>query len=102
MLEDMKLLLGITSADKDELLELLIRQATNYAKMYAGLQDTTPALKTCIVKMAIYDYNRLGTEGLNSESYSGTSYNYTDGYPQEIMTFLESCKTNLGEIKILW
>lgn len=84
MLENVKLLLGITSADKDELLELLISQATAEAKQMTQ-NDDTQALKVVITKMVIYNYNRLGTEGLNSESYSGVSYSYSADYPESLL-----------------
>lgn len=105
MLEDMKTLLGITEEDttKDDLLELLIKQASNFAKLYTGLESSTPALKTCIVKMAIIDYNRLGTEGLESESYSGTSYNYSATYPDTVLAMLDKIKSQgKGRIGIFW
>lgn len=103
MLEDIKVLLGITGEDKDELLELLIKQATNFAKVYTGFESLTPALKTCISKMVIFDYNRLGTEGLDSESYSGTSYNYSADYPESITKILDKIKSQSdGAIGIFW
>jgi hypothetical protein len=35
--------------------------------------------------MVIQDYNRMGAEGLNSESYSGVSFNYQATYSEDIM-----------------
>lgn len=84
MLEDIKMLLGITSTDKDEILELLITQGTAEA-IQLTQNDNTKALKPLIIKIVIYNYNRLGTEGLTSESYSGVSYSYCDDYPESIM-----------------
>jgi hypothetical protein len=43
-----------------------------------------------ILKMAVFDYNRLGTEGLESEGYSGVSFNYADDYPEYILRSLRS------------
>lgn len=103
MLEDLKLLLGLSDDSKDELLELIIKQAQTFAKAYTGLESLTPALKTCIVKMAIIDYNRLGTEGLDSESYSGTSYNYSTGYPEFVIQLLDDIKSTSGKgVGIFW
>lgn len=105
MLDELKTLLGLALNDEsqDELLELLIKQATNEAKAKTASKDTTPALKVAIVKMALYNYNRMGTEGLNSESYSGASYNYTDGYPQDILDLLDEIKSsNKGIVRFLW
>lgn len=96
MLEDIKLLLGITSTDKDELLELLISQATGEAKRLTNREDASE-LRSAIIKMVIFNYNRLGTEGLNSESYSGVSYSYATDYPEFIMRELRS----LGKLRVL-
>lgn len=87
MLENIKLLLGITGNDKDELLQLLISQATTEAKELTNNPNTS-VLQPVITKMVIYNYNRLGTEGLDSESYSGTSYSYSSDYPEAIMRLL--------------
>ena len=105
MLDDLKLLLGLAIDDEsqDELLELLIKQATNEAKAITTLTEVTPALKVAIVKMAVYNFNRLGTEGLNSENYSGASYNYTDGYPDSILKLLDAARDSaMGRVRFLW
>lgn len=39
-------------------------------------------------KIAIIKLNRTNTEGLSSQSFSGISESYTDGYPAEIMAVL--------------
>lgn len=102
MLEDVKLLLGITGDDKDKLLELLIKMATQTAQKLTGVSNTAK-LQTCIVKMVCYDYNRLGTEGLNSESYSGVSFNYSGDYPDYLLRELNAVKASgNGAIGIFW
>lgn len=91
MLENIKLLLGITTSDKDELLELLINQATTEAKEYTNSENVSK-LSTAIVKMVIYNYNRLGTEGIDSEGYSGVSYSYSADYPEAVLRLLNKCR----------
>lgn len=88
MLENIKLLLNITNDSKDALLQLLIQQATDEAKDFTHREDVCE-LQSTIERMVVYNYNRLGTEGLNSESYSGTSYNYTTDYPEPILKMLK-------------
>lgn len=88
MLEDLKLLLGILNDQKDEVLELLIRQATFEVKSYTN-RDDVANLKDLILQIAIIKYNRMGTEGLASESYSGSSYSYIDTYPDNIIKHLK-------------
>ena len=88
MLENIKLLLSISSTEKDNLLTLLIQQAEDEAKDFTHREDICE-LQSTIERMVVYNYNRIGTEGLNSESYSGTSYNYTSDYPEQILKMLK-------------
>jgi len=94
MLEQMKLLLGIGDASKDTLLSLLLEQAKDEAIAYTNNEELAENL---IVQMAIYKYNRLGTEGLNSENYSGVSFNYMSDYPDNLVKQLRRYK-KLGVI----
>lgn len=88
MLEDIKLLLGVTSTDKDKLIKLLINLATEDARTISRRQDVTE-LESIIIQMVVFNYNRLGTEGLDSESYSGVSYSYSSDYPENILRNLK-------------
>ena len=88
MLENIKLLLGISSTEKDALLLLLIQQAEDEAKDFTHREDVCE-LQSTIEKMVVYNYNRLDTEGLNSVSYSGVYYNYTTYYPEPILKMLK-------------
>lgn len=91
MLEDLKLLLGILNSEKDEVLQLLIRQATFEVKSFTN-RDDVANLKDIILQIAIIKYNRMGTEGLASESYSGSSYSYIDTYPENIIKTLKKMR----------
>lgn len=46
-------------------------------------------LELIVEQIAIIKLNRLGTEGLSAESFSGVSQNYIDGYPAEIQDTLK-------------
>lgn len=89
MLAKIKLLLGITTSDKDTLLNLLIENATNEAMLYTH-NENVEVLENAIVQMCVYNYNRLGSEGVDSENYSGVSYNYSADYPENVMRMLKS------------
>ena len=89
MLEKVKILLGISDDTKDDLLTLLIEQATPEAVTNSH-QDNAEALTTATSQLVVYNYNRIGTEGLDSESYTGASYSYSADYPDAIMRILKS------------
>lgn len=90
MLENIRLLLGLTSTDnKDSLLLLLINLVQEEVRNFihdnclAGLEDV-------ISQMVIYRYNRLGTEGVDGENYSGVSFSYSTDYPESILRQLRA------------
>ena len=89
MLEKVKLLLGIADNTKDDLLTLLIEQAVEEAIVYTH-NECVDELNTSIIQMVVYKYNRIGTEGVDSEGYSGVSFQYASDYPENIMRGLRA------------
>jgi hypothetical protein len=89
MLERIKLLLNISDESKDALLNELIDNATEFAQNFINNDAALENLTGTIVNMVIYDYNRMGTEGLTSENYSGVSFGYASGYSDDIMKQLK-------------
>lgn len=89
MLERIKLLLNITDESKDALLNELIDNASEFARNFINNDAALENLTGTIISMVIYDYNRLGTEGLTSENYSGVSFGYASGYSDDIMKQLK-------------
>ncbi len=89
MLEKIKILLGINDSSKDELLTVLLDQAIEEAENYTHNNCLT-GLESTICRMVVYNYNRISTEGVNSESYSGVSYSYSADYPENIMRVLKA------------
>lgn len=84
IIDNVKLLLGISDTSQDELLNLLIENATEYAVSYTR-NSKAEELSGCIQRIVVYDYNRMKTEGLNSESYSGVSFSYAADYPESVL-----------------
>ena len=89
MLNNIKLLLGLTDDSKDETLMVLIERCTNEAKNYTH-NDSIVGYENVIDDMVIYSFNRLGTEGLDKESYSGVTFDYSSDYPESILRQLRS------------
>lgn len=89
MLNKLKLLLGISDNEKDGLLLILLDQSEEEVVNYTHNNDLDK-LQNVILSMAIWKYNRLGSEGLNSENYSGVSFNYADEYPFALRSQLQA------------
>ena len=88
MLEDIKILLG-DAADNytDAQINLFLKQSKAEVEAYCrrALDDE---LEMIVERITIIKLNRMNTEGLNSQSFSGVSENYLDGYPQDIINVL--------------
>lgn len=88
MLEELKLMLGdAAAAFTDAQLQLVLSMAQKEAAAYCNraLDDD---LLLIAQKMAIVRLNRMNTEGLAGQSFSGVSETYLDGYPADIMLML--------------
>jgi len=88
MIDEIKLLLG-DSASKytDELIGLCVKHAIAEVEGYCN-RELDYELEVCAQKIAILKLNRMNTEGLASQSYSGVSETYIDGYPADVLKIL--------------
>jgi hypothetical protein len=87
MLDKILLLLGDASTGKELLIETLIDKCKEEAINYTH-NDAIP--DSVVIDMVIYSFNKLGTEGLSSESYSGVDFDYLDDYPESLKRHLNS------------
>ena len=88
LVEEIKLMLGDAAANySDALISLCLKQAIVEVEEYCG-RSLDASLELAAEKIAIIKLNRMNTEGLNSQSYSGVSENYIDGYPADILAIL--------------
>lgn len=94
MLEKIKLLLGISEEDtsKDDILELLISNAKAYTVSFCGYSEYNSQFDVIVMKMVVEDYNRLGSEGMSSQSFNGISESYNDDYSTGILNYLKKFK----------
>lgn len=85
ILDKIKLLLPNAN---DDILSLLIDLAKDFSINYCNLSEYNTALDNIIVKMVLEDFNKLGSEGISSKSFSGVSESYTTDYSAEIYKML--------------
>lgn len=85
-LDKIKILLGIAAYDeaKDSLLNLLLAQAKEEFLQYTNCSTLPLGTDNVIIDMAVIKYNLIGTEGLASQSFSGSSEAYANYPPQLI------------------
>lgn len=72
----------------DELINLFIEDTTKEIKIYCNREDIDTELESVIRRIVIIKLNRMNSEGLSSQSFSGVSESFIDGYPQDIIAVL--------------
>lgn len=88
MLDEIKLLLGdsaenYTDAQINLCYKIALAEVEEYCNRAADITLELMAEKIAVIKL-----NRINTEGLASQSMSGVSESYIDGYPADIVEVL--------------
>lgn len=94
ILQSIKLRPGISN-NSDELLLDIIQDAIVEVKDYINCGDSeelSPFCITIVKDLVILRCNKLGAEGLTSQSASGVSESYEEGIPDSIKTKLRRCR----------
>lgn len=88
MIEEIKILLGDSAENyTDAQINLCYKMALAEVEDYCG-READASLELVAEKIAVIKLYRLNTEGLASQSFSGVSENYINGYPAEIQAVL--------------
>lgn len=88
MIEEIKILLGEAANNYTEAqIGLCAKQALAEVEAYCNRKPDYE-LEAIAERIAIIKLNRLNTEGLASQSFSGVSESYIDGYPADILAAL--------------
>jgi hypothetical protein len=90
MIENIRMMLG-NSADNytDAQINYAYKRAVNEIETYCRRQLDIE-LSMVAEEIAVIKLNRMNTEGLSNQSYSGVSEGYIDGYPDTIKKILNS------------
>lgn len=99
MLDKIKLLLGFTDDDRDELLELIIELTTSRLRQKLGGIEAVPEdLDYIVEEVSIIRFNRIGSEGLTSHIVEGESLTFSDndfdGFKEDIQSYLDRQNEN--------
>lgn len=87
MIDKINILIG---ADTDkETLNQLIEICKAEAVEYCNLDEYTEKLEPAIIEMVIERYNKLGVEGLDSQSSSTITSSFVDGYSKRVYQMLQ-------------
>ena len=88
MIEELKILLGDAAANyNDSLLALILKMSVDEVEQYCN-RELDYSLELVALRIAVIKLNRINTEGLAAQSYSGVNESYIDGYPADIRATL--------------
>ena len=88
MIEEIRLMLGDKAASfSDAQISLALKFASAEVEAYCG-RELDGVLELMAEKIAVIKLNRINTEGLASQSFSGVAEAYTDGYPADVVAVL--------------
>ena len=95
MLSVIKTYLGINDTLQDELLTQIIADVTKRVNGYVSVDALPTQLEWVVQELVIIRYNRVGSEGLQSESEEGKSLSFKESdpfqeYVPELDRYLES------------
>lgn len=88
MIEEIKILLGERASNyTDAQINLAYKLAAAEVEDYCG-RDLDTTLELMAEQIAVIKLNRIGTEGLTAQGFSGVSESYISGYPAEVQQVL--------------
>lgn len=88
MIEEIKVLLGDAASNyTDTQISLAFKMASAEVEAYCNRELDT-VLELMAEQIAVIKLNRINTEGLASQSFSGINEAYVDGYPAHIQATL--------------
>ena len=87
-MNNIKILLGDTASNyTDEQITLAFDMAKSEVETYCRRSLDTE-LEYCAMKIAVIKLQRMGTEGISTQSFSGVSESFIDGYPADVLAIL--------------
>ena len=88
MIEEIKLLLGDAASNfTDAQIGLCVKMALAEVEAYCN-RAIDLELEMVAERIAVLKLLRMNSEGLTSQSFSGVSESYVDGYPADILAVL--------------
>ncbi len=100
IIDEIKVLLGgCAKKYTEEQIGLALKQSFAEIEAYCN-REIDYELEVIAAKMTVIKLHRMGTEGLNAQSFTGVSESYINGYPNEIKMVLDM-KRKRGSLKVV-
>ena len=99
LLNRIKVLLGISNNDNEELLIEIVELTKSKILNYINQSELPMELEFVLIELAIQRYNKIGSEGVASESIDGRTTSYEDdfeSYKQYLDDYMSRNNTSKG------
>ena len=99
LLNRIKVLLGISNNDNEELLNEIIELTKSKILNYINKAELPNELEFVLSELSIQRYNRIGSEGISSENVDGKSVSYEvdfENYKPYLDDYIYKNGTNKG------
>lgn len=99
LLNRVKVLLGITNNDNEELLREIIEITKSKILSYINEIEIPIELEFVLVELSIKRFNRIGSEGFTSETVDGKTMSYEESEFEGYKKYLDDyiCKNNINK-----
>lgn len=105
MLGRLKLYLGIQSEGKDALLTDILTSTEEQLRVMLSLEEVPEELQFVLLEVAIRRFNRIGSEGMKSETVDGHRVDYSmddfSDYARVLVSYLPKGEWEMGEVTFL-
>ena len=93
-LDNIKILLGLENDEKDEVLTVLLTNAVSTINVYLGVTELPQELNFVAEQLAIIKFNKLGSEGIQTEKIDVLSTTYQADELASFKAVLDIYKAN--------
>ena len=104
--EKVKTLIGIEDDKQDAQIEVIIENINSHLLYLLDKDDVPDRLQYIVVEIAVRRYNRLGSEGMQSDSVEGHSVTFydleKDFEPYQEVIEKETGRTGVGRGKVMF
>ena len=93
-LDNIKILLGLEDDSQDIILAILLTNAVSTINVYLGVNELPNELSFVAEQLAVIKFNKLGSEGIQTEKIDVLSTTYQADELASFKTILDSYKAN--------
>lgn len=105
MLNDLKLILGVTDDQMDDRLQWILETTQARLSVLLGGDSVPDELEHVVTEVSVIRFNRLGSEGLSNHTVEGESMSYLDDdfapFMSEINAYLDTVKNGKGRVRFI-